>query len=234
MSNWLANSLIAFVPGLLWVWYFYKKDIYEPEPKLYILKVFLVGALTVLPAAAMERMIMFFLPDRQMPKEVIPLLFFSIFVIGIVEEFWKYVAVHSTVYQSQEFDENPMDGLIYGVTAGLGFAALENLFYTTNFGLGTGAVRAVITCLAHASFSGIVGYHLGLAKMEPAKSNYLIVKGIVLASILHGLYDFLFLSKILPILGTVPILFFITWQLFRRFQVAQIESPYNPHNRRKK
>lgn len=232
MTHWLPSTLVAFIPGLLWVWYFYKKDLYEPEPKINILKVFVAGVLAVLPAAAMERAVLFTYPHRQIPSRYFDLLIFSIFVIGLIEEFWKYAAVRYTVFNSREFDEHPMDGLIYGVTAGLGFAALENLFYTNNFGIGTGAVRAVVTCLAHASFSGVVGYHLGLAKMTPAKGNYLMVKGLFLASALHGIYDFLFLSKIMPLIGTVPILIFITWQLFRRFQVAQVESPFNPRNRR--
>lgn len=233
MEKILSSTLVAFIPGLIWVWYFYKKDIFEPEPKVLILKVFVTGVLTVLPAAAMERLILFTYPGRQIPKQLFALLLFTIFVVGLVEEFWKYVAVRYTVFNTKEFDENPMDGLIYGVTAGLGFAALENLFYTINFGIGTGVVRAVVTCLAHASFSGIVGYHLSLAKLEPDNSTYLILKGLILASILHGIYDFLFLSKLLPIVGTVPILIFITWQLFHRFKVAQDQSPYNPRNKRR-
>lgn len=232
LAHWLPSSFIAFIPGLLWVWYFYKKDIYEPEPKVNILKVFLAGVLSVLPAAAMERAILLTYPGHQIPQGYFDLLIFSVLVVGLIEEFWKYAAVRYTVFQTREFDEHPMDGLIYGVTAGLGFAALENLFYTTNYGYGTGIVRAVVTCLAHASFSGVVGYHMGRAKMNPAQRNYLLLKGLFLASLLHGIYDFLFLSHILPLIGTVPILIFITWQLFRRFQVAQIESPFNPRNRR--
>jgi len=227
----LPAVLIAFIPGFLWVWYFYKKDIHEPEPKLYILKVFFYGALTVFPAAAMERIILLTYPNRQIPSEYFSLLLFAIFAIGLVEEFWKYTAVRYSVYHTREFDEYPMDGLIYGVTAGLGFAALENLFYTVSFGVGTGVVRGVVTCLAHASFSGIVGYNLGLAKMNPLREKYFIVRGLVLASILHGIYDFLFLSKILPLAGTAPILILVTWQLFRRFKAAQEQSQFRIKNK---
>jgi len=231
LAKLLPAALIAFIPGLLWVWYFYKKDIHEPEPKLYILKVFLYGALTVFPAAAMERAILYTYPNHQMPTGYFSLLLFAIFVVGLVEEFWKYAAVRYSVYHTQEFDEHPMDGLIYAVTAGLGFAAFENLLYTTSFGLGTGLVRAVVTCLAHASFSGIVGYNMGLAKMNPERERAFIIRGLFLASLLHGIYDFLFLSRILPLAGTVPILIFITWQLFRRFKVAQEHSQFKVRNK---
>lgn len=227
----IPAALIAFIPGLLWVWYFYKKDIHEPEPKIYIIKVFILGAISVLPAAAMERAILYLYPNRQMPTDLFSLLLFTIFVVGLVEEFWKYAAVRYTVYNTREFDEHPMDGLIYAVAAGLGFAAMENLFYTTSFGYGTGLVRAVVTTLAHASFSGIVGYNLGLAKMNPQRETYFIVRGLILASILHGIYNFIFLSRILPVVGTVPIFILIVWQLFRRFKSAQERSPFRLENR---
>ena len=234
MIKSLPAALIAFIPGFLWVWYFYKKDIHEPEPKFNILKVFLFGALTVFPAAAMERIIIMTYPNQQMPTDYLGILIFSIFVIGVVEEFWKYAAVRYSVYNTREFDEHPMDGLIYGVTAGLGFAALENFFYTMSYGYGTGLVRAVVTFLAHASFSGIIGYNMGLAKMFPEKERYFLFRGIALASLLHGIYDFLFLSRIMPLAGTIPILIFIVWQLFRRFQVAQAESQFKLRNKEEK
>ncbi len=101
------------------------------------------------------------------------------------------------VYDHEEFDE-VVDGIIYAVAAGLGFAAVENLFYSVRFGITVGLFRAFITDLAHASFSGIVGYHLGLAKLHKGNTTFLLLKGLAVAVGLHGMYDFLIISRLVP------------------------------------
>lgn len=123
--------------------------------------------------------------------------------MGILEEGAKSFLVYILHYQHPEFNE-PLDGIIYGVTIGLGFAAFENLFYTLLYGYQVGLVRAVLTSLAHASFSGIFGYFLGRAKMESKKS--LLIYGFLLVSLIHGLYDFLIIGQIIGLFSTVIII----------------------------
>ena len=40
--------LLSVLPGVFWVWFFYRQDLYEKEPKPLILKAFLFGALMVI------------------------------------------------------------------------------------------------------------------------------------------------------------------------------------------
>jgi RsiW-degrading membrane proteinase PrsW (M82 family) len=54
-------------------------------------------------------------------------------VVGPVEELCKFGAVRLGVYRSLYFDA-PIHGLVYSVTASLGFASLENLFYVFQYG----------------------------------------------------------------------------------------------------
>ena len=109
----------------------------------------------------------------------------------------KFIAVRLAVYDHVEFDEI-VDGIIYSVTSGLGFAALENLFYSVKFGISVGLFRAFITNLAHASFSGISGYYLGLAKFSKENTIITLGKGLISAIVLHGIYDFLIIAEIVP------------------------------------
>ncbi|TDX48910.1 PrsW family intramembrane metalloprotease [Orenia marismortui] len=183
---WLL--FVSLLPGLLWVYFFYRKDRYEPEPAALVLKAFIYGALAVVPVGFIETP---FARSISNPSNLFILLLLTIGVIGIVEEFAKFAVIRYTIYNSEEFDE-PVDGIIYSVSAGLGFAALENLLYTYVFGFQVGLIRAVITSLVHASFSGIMGYYLGKAKIE--KQPSLIYKGLILVIILHGVYDFLIMS----------------------------------------
>jgi len=50
----LLLLLLALAPCLFLLWYFYYRDRYEPEPKKKILKMFLIGAVMVIPAALIE------------------------------------------------------------------------------------------------------------------------------------------------------------------------------------
>ncbi|HOG73405.1 MAG TPA: PrsW family intramembrane metalloprotease, partial [Methanofastidiosum sp.] len=51
---------IALAPGIFWVWFFYKKDKYEPEPKKIIIFTFLLGVLATIPAGLINSM---FVPE---------------------------------------------------------------------------------------------------------------------------------------------------------------------------
>ena len=96
-------------------------------------------------------------------------LFLSFLWVGIVEEFFKYLAVRLTVYRSKEFNE-VMDGMIYMVSAALGFAATENVGYMLGFGYAVAFPRAILSYLAHISFSAILGFYMGKAKIEGKKN----------------------------------------------------------------
>ena len=215
---WLL--VISFVPGLLWVYFFYRKDKYDPEPIGLVLKTFLYGIIAVFPAVLFEKP---FAGLIAKPPNLVTLLLLTIFVIGLVEEVMKYLVVRYTVYKSNEFDE-VVDGIIYMVSAGLGFAAFENLLYSSVLGFKVGLMRAFITSLVHASFSGIVGYYLGRAKLE-SKPN-LVYFGLVQVVILHGLYDFLVMGELISASTVVVIVFILYFYLARLIKKALATSVY--------
>ena len=183
---WLL--VVSLLPGLLWVYYFYRKDRYEPEPANLVIKAFIYGALAVIPVGLIEAPFAKLISN---PSNLLTLMFVTIGIVGLVEEVAKFAVIRYTIYNSDEFDE-VVDGIIYSVAAGLGFAALENLLYTYVFGFKVGIIRAIVTSLIHASFSGIMGYYLGKAKLESKPA--LIWTGLLQVIILHGLYDFLIIS----------------------------------------
>ena len=218
----LTLLIVSILPGLLWIYFFYRQDKYEAEPFILILKSFFLGAAAVIPAGLIE------FPFSNLiatTDNLLMLLILSIFVIGLVEEVLKIGVVYLFIYPLAEFNE-VMDGVIYGISAGLGFAVIENLFYTMVFGYQVGVMRAFITTVVHASFSGIAGYYLGLAKETGERR--LIAIGLIQAVLLHGIYDFLIISELLPtaaILGLVIVFYLYLARLIRR---AQELSPFKP------
>lgn len=224
MTSVFLVALASVLPGLLWVWFFYRYDRYEPEPKRLIYRTFVYGILAVLPAALLETPVR---PFLERPMSLWGMFLVAFLGIGLVEEATKVFAVYRSVYHNPEFDE-VLDGIIYAATAGLGFAALETFLYINRFGLGVAPARALLTTLAHASFTGLAGYHLGLAKLGPVeRSRARIVRGILIAAFLHGLYDFLILSRLAP-LGALGVVAYSYASLATRIRQARRVSRYRP------
>lgn len=184
--------LIALAPGIFLAWYFYHRDSYEPEPKLKIIKIFIIGGLMVIPAALVEMGL------TSLVKVNINNLFniaiLSFLIIAPIEELLKYYAVRRWIYNSIEFDE-AMDGIVYTVAASLGFATVENVVYVIQLGIGAGIMRAFLAVPGHALFGALMGAYIGRAKLRRDKETKLIITGILFAILCHGLYDFLILTR---------------------------------------
>lgn len=184
----LLAALIALVPGLFWAWFYLRKDRARPEPVKLIVAVFFWGAFATIPAIALEFGVDFFFPYSGSPSLLAAALS-ALLVIGPVEEGLKYLVIRELVARNPAFDE-PVDAVIYAIIAALGFATLENILAAIVFGQEAVLIRFATATLLHAVASGIVGYHLALSRFgrQPQKKG-LIAQGLVIAILLHGLYD---------------------------------------------
>lgn len=213
-------------PGLLWLWFFYRQDRYEPEPVRKILKIFFAGIILVIPAGLLEQIWRASMVNSIHNADWVSFLGLAFGVIALVEEGLKSIALIWMTGHSHELSE-PVDGAIYGVTLGLGFASLENLLWASIFGFGVAILRAVVTTLAHASFTGWMGYFVSKYKLESNQGNSILLKGFLVAWITHGAYDFLLFLRN-PISSLLAFLL-IAALLIRLYQVmlAQVNrSPY--------
>jgi protease PrsW len=119
----------------------------------------------------------------------------SFLVIACTEEGMKYLATRLYAYRKIQFNE-PFDGITYCVIVSMGFATLENLFYVLQHGYLTGIMRMFLSVPAHASFGVLMGYHLGLAKIDRARQWTHKFRALLYPVVLHGLFDFfLFLQS---------------------------------------
>ena len=183
---------VALAPIVFLAWFIYTRDRYEREPRRLIVKTFLLGAILVIPVVVAELLGSMFLPPSTDP---VALFLHFLLVVALVEESSKYLAVRASAYSSPEFNE-PMDGLVYGAIAGLGFAAPENLMYVLSRGVGLGIIRAVLSVPGHALWGSIIGYYLARQKLAPARSLGLV--GLSVAVILHTAFDY-------GLVGTAPL-----------------------------
>ena len=182
MSYLFVNILLAVIPAVVLLIYFYNKDKQKKEPVSLVLKVFIFGFLSVIPAVIIEMVFIQFLPGTSGLASI----FVKAFIVAaLVEEWIKYKTVFLTAFSNKYFDEIT-DGIVYTITASLGFALFENVFYSTGPAL-TLILRGVTAVPLHATASGIMGYYIGRSKFENPNLKY---KGLAIAVLIHGLYDF--------------------------------------------
>jgi RsiW-degrading membrane proteinase PrsW (M82 family) len=232
--------VLAVAPGLFWLWYFYRKDRCKPEPRVLIVQTFLLGILVTAPAAFLENAIsmlllstsyfgIFLSASDQLLQSVVQISLVAVFA-PVVEESAKFLSVERFVYRSKDFDE-PIDGIVYGTAAALGFATLENIIYvfsaysmSLSLALGTGIIRGVISVPAHALFAVMWGFALGHAKFLPARRRTgVIFGGLFLAMLFHGIFNFLVITNIGFAIAVLVFIPFLWWVAGRKISTALFE-----------
>lgn len=187
----VAGVLLAVIPSLLWLVFFYQQDRLEPEPKQMVAAVFLLAAL--LTDVFARRVINeWFQLSSWAPYSDVTSLLASILIVGATYQAIVYLVVRLLVYDTEEFDER-MDGIVYGTVAGLGTAMVTNLYFVLSNGgvaLGPGVISTVTTALAAASFGGLQGWFMAEAKFEH-RPVWWVPMGFALSTLLNGLFSWL-------------------------------------------
>ncbi len=186
----LIGVILALVPAALWLVFFYQQDRAEPEPKRVILRVFLFGAL--MASGAGQPIIGLFRINEWSYGSAWLQLGALILIVGFAQEFFKYAAVRYTVFPTDDFGGR-VDGIIYGVTAGLGYASALNLTYVfSNQGVVpfVGSLRMIDTALVQAGLAAITGYFLAGAR-HGDRPIWWVPAGLTLAAVLNGVVAFL-------------------------------------------
>ena len=182
--------ILAIAPPLLISYYIYKKDKYDIEPRGLIIKSFLFGCLSTVPAIALEFIF---------NEELFPSLFLYVLIgIAFIEEGLKYFFLIKYLYNKDDFNE-PMDGIVYAVMISMGFAMVENIGYvygSKGIEIQVAILRMFTAIPLHAVCGVIMGYYVGLSKFNKKKKPILLFKGLGIATLIHGLYNyFLFLGE---------------------------------------
>lgn len=191
----LLAAAMAAIPAVFWLGFFYLMDRHEPEPKQLVAGVCVLGALIAAPLADFVQSQ--FAPGAALGIAVLPpfapdRVLHAVLIAGLSQELCKYAVVRYTIYLSHEFDE-PMDGIVYMMACGTGFAVWVNYHRLASQHheayLSIASARAVVTTLAHASFAGLLGYVMGRAKFSrrsaPVRGTLLML-GLLGAAAFNG------------------------------------------------
>ena len=187
----LIAGLGGILPALLWLVFWMMEDSRDPEPKRYIFFCFVLGMLAVPLVLPLERYAMGYLSGWML-----------LLLWAAAEEIFKFAAAYWGALRTRVFDE-PLDAVVYMVTAALGFSGLENAFFLmTPVGNGdflrsivTGDLRFIGATLLHTLSSATIGVALALTYHKSAAARRAAaLAGVILAVALHTLFNFFILQ----------------------------------------
>lgn len=189
--------LAGFLPALLWFWFWLKEDCH-PEPRGVLILTFAAGMVMAVVALFLEQFARFLAEDYLTPvfsPEIISIVL--LIAWALIEEGVKYAAAWRVALRRPCFDE-PVDALIYLITAALGFASLENILFLlkifgtqdSSAGFLTGNLRFLGATLLHVVTSGAVGASIAFSFFHKEKLFRNVLGGLFLATALHTLFNF--------------------------------------------
>ena len=224
--------LAATIPAILILFYVYKQDKF-PEPRQIVIKTFLFGCAITL---AVKLLIPVFDDYSHKYFTGETYYFFDAFIrAAFLEELFKLFVLVFYCSRKTEFDE-PMDGLVYGVAASLGYAAYENIeyvLYTYNepsFHLAY--VRALSAVPMHALVGVVMGFLITQSIFEK-KHNYLnLFMALSIPVLIHGFYNYIYSTSLISnYMATVLlfVLFLRAIYMFRDLKKKQIAGRPKVH-----
>lgn len=221
---------VALLPVAFLLTYIWKQDI-QKEPTSWLAKAVLWGVAICLPVAMLEVGIeaVLFGSDGA-PSNLFDTTVVAFIVAAIPEESAKLLALWLVLRKNPYFDEH-FDGIVYAVCVGLGFAAIENVFYVVgeeeNW-VGVAIARAFLAVPGHYAFAVLMGYYYSLYHFVDCSPR--TAACILLVPVLaHGIYDAIALGGIVnPYIGSIStivlVYFCVKMHKFAKAKiVAQIE-----------
>lgn len=205
---------LAVLPAIILLFYTYQQDKMQREPVRMIVKGFLFGCLSVFCS--------FFISVPSMNLGLFPSEIHSFwdalrqafFGAAIPEETAKLLCLWLFLRKNPYFDER-MDGIVYAVCVGMGFAAFENVEYLFAAGtdwVTTGIGRSLTAIPGHFGFAVVMGYYFSLNHFDRYRSPGAGLKMWLYPVLGHGIYDTVaMMSTVTPQLSgaiTIVILLF--------------------------
>jgi RsiW-degrading membrane proteinase PrsW (M82 family) len=198
----IFSTVLSLAFGFFWLWWYYRQDVFDKEPKRFVILIFILS----MPLSVLAGLLEYTLDQgsgtfSEKSGFFVAALFY-LGVVAVIEELAKFFVVFTVAYPNKAFNE-PMDGIVYAAAAAVGFASFENVFYVLNKGPLVLLLRGPFSTLGHVLFAAMWGAALGLSLTEPSRRKRfrMIATGLVLSILAHGTYNIL-ISLSQPFFGT--------------------------------
>lgn len=235
LGGWLRALSLPFKPGLLLlalyttlVWFLLVRwwDAFEKEPLSLSLFTVALGVLTPAGVFLFHDVLNQFVHLEPGGGGVGDYAYFVV-IVGLVEETLKILPVFAiAALAGHELDE-PVDWLVYGCLAALGFSLLENYEYLVMEGLRVGTGRYFLSTPFHLSLTGTLALAVPGARRGGLRGKALFLALLVAMALVHGTFDFL-LSGSAPLLKLAGLVLGPLWGLMFLRTLGHLagQSPY--------
>lgn len=208
--------LLGLLPSFIWLSFFLQEDIH-PEPRKMIFSVFVMGALAALGAYFVQ----VWASNYLIVQDIVPNSLRYTTAFAAIEEVIKFLAAYVVIRHSKYFDE-PIDAMIYTMTAAMGLAAVENIAVAFDNGfaaitIGSLMFRFLGATLLHALSSSALGYYWARGIVKKHVFIYLIW-GLVMATLLHTIFNYFIVVFEGGLLYSIGILILAAFFVFYDFE----------------
>jgi len=184
--------VVSVIPIILIGLYIYRRDS-EKESSFLLFRLFIFGIFSCFPAAVLGIFMGKHFPDVN-NMTGFQLFVYIFLVVALIEEICKWFFVYRIAYNHSEFD-TIYDMIVYSSFVALGFACFENILYVQSSGIIAGIIRAVSAVPGHVCDGIIMGFYLGLSKLNKVGGDCFLSYKYIFLSILipiitHCIYDF--------------------------------------------
>lgn len=194
----VIGMILALVPLGIVLFTVRLIDRWEPEPRRLVAAALGWGAIVAVALALLVDLALtvVFGSDDSLAAEVIA----GVVQAPIVEETAKGLGVLLVFLLARRAFDGPVDGVVYGALVGAGFAFTENIQYFAVSLIEGGAaeagttffLRGILSPFAHAMFTSVTGFALGLAARRGVGGGAALgpwLAGLVGAMLLHALWN---------------------------------------------
>lgn len=191
--EYIFAFLLAIAAPLVWIGVIYLRDRNRREPFLQLALGFGYGILTAIATLQVLRPIIM-ISGIDMSAKVTTfgaVLFQAFCLAAIPEELFKYHFLTALTRENKHFDEH-MDGIVYCVSIGMGFAAAENLLYLFSHmdnWVTVGIARSLLSVPAHYAFAVLMGYYYSLVFFKTGHTTFNRIAVFLVPIMCHGIYD---------------------------------------------
>jgi len=210
--------VFSFLPSAFWLFWYY---FYFPRfttSKSFLGVLFFLGMVSAGAGFLIHQQIMKLFPNFVLEifqknflgfqtftiGEVLIMFSLMFFLVAPIEEFLKFLSIKLAMSRKPEYLNQIIDGIKFGIVVGLGFAVVENAVYfyqpllegEKSIFLKLFLARFLISTLAHSLYTGIMGYYIGLSQLYRLHKNYLLRRGFLLATAIHGAFNFFLLINL--------------------------------------
>ena len=205
----------AVLPAAILLGFMLWRDKQQPEPASWLIKGFFFGVASALASflISVPLITLGIVPAQY--GTMVGATWHSFGAAAIPEELAKLFFLWLLLRRNPYFDEH-LDGVVYSVCVGLGFAAFENIGYLFNAGenwAGLAIARGILSVPAHFFFAVLMGYYYSLVHFghNPKRNRVLVIAAPVLA---HGIFDAIAMTQGIDIPDGIKVALTIVLLLF--------------------